>query len=460
MSSANLPLPITIDRNAPVGLSRQLQDALRELIARGGLAEGTMLPPTRRLAPTLGVSRNVVLDAYSQLRHEGLLTARTGDGTRVAGSAGRPARGGARKRRRIDLHPDVTDLSGFPRLAWGRAVDAALRELPDQALGYGSPRGIHELRVQLAAYLARTRGIVADAESIVVCDGLMSAVGLLREALDLRRVAVPRVGYPALAGALQRPGPPTAWLDVDERGAVLEGLPRDSGCAAVVQPAHHYPLGVAIGEERAEFLLAWARRRDGLILENDANADVFHDGPGPAALQGGAPECTVLMGSVSRTLAPGLRMGWLVAPPELALRLARHRARTVPGPPVIDQMAFARFLADGALDRHVRRLRGRCRSRSLALTAALREELPDSGVTAPASGLHVTVALEPEADEERVKAAAAASGVRLFGLAEHVLQGESLPPGLVIGFGALPEPSAPAAARAVRRAAAGARSAA
>lgn len=458
MSGANLPLPITIDRDAPVGLSQQLQDALRDLIARGGLPAGTLLPPTRRLAPALGVSRNVVLDAYSQLRHEGLLTARTGDGTRVSGTAVRPAVSAARTRRRIDLHPDVTDLSGFPRLAWGRAVNAALRELPDQALGYGSPRGIHELRVQLAAYLARTRGVVADAESIVVCEGLMTAVALLREALELRRVAVPRVSYPALAGALQRPGPPTGWLDVDEQGTLFERLPRGFGCAAVVQPAHHYPLGVAISEERAEHLLTWAHRRGGLIVENDANADVFHDGPGPAALQGGAPECTVLIGSVSRTLAPGLRMGWLVAPPELALRLGAHRARTIPGPPVIDQMAFARFLADGALDRQARRLRGTCRRRSRALAAALREELPDAAVNAPASGLHVTVALQPGTDEERVRAAAAASGVRLFGLAEHVLHGEPLPPGLVVGFGALPEPSAPAAARAVRNAVATARS--
>jgi len=458
MSRANLPLPISIDRQSPVGLSRQLQSALRDLIARGGLVDGTLLPPSRKLAPALGVSRNVVLDAYSQLRHEGLLSARTGDGTRVRGSARKTAPAGARRRRRIDLHPDVTDLSSFPRLAWGRAVEAALRELPDQALGYGAPRGIHELRAQLAAYLARTREIVADADSIVVCEGLMAAMSLLRETLELRRVAVPRVSYPALADALQRPGPPTSWLDVDEHGAVLARLPKASGCAVVVQPAHHYPLGVTLSDERAESLITWARLHGGLILENDANAEVFHDGRGPAALQGVAPECTVLMGSVSRTLAPGLRLGWLVAPPELALRVGRNRARTEPGPPVIDQMAFARFLADGALDRHVRRLRGTCRSRSQALTAALGRELPGCEVTAPPSGLHVTIVLEPGTDEERVKAAASAAGVRLFGLAEHVLHGEPLPPGLVVGFGALPEPSAPAAARALRRAVATARS--
>lgn len=458
MPGANLPLPITLDREAPVGLSRQLQDALRALIAGGGLPEGTLLPPSRGLAPELGVSRNVVLDAYAQLRHEGLLTARTGDGTRVSGRARRAAPTRERRRRRLDLHPDVTDLSGFPRLAWGRAVDAALRELPDHSLGYGSPRGIHELRVQLAAYLARTRGIAADADSIVVCEGLMAAVGLLREALELRRVAVPRISYPALGEALRRPGAPTTWLDVDEHGTVFDRLPRGRDGAAVVQPAHHYPLGVALPAERAETLVAWARRRGALIIENDANAELFHRGPGPVALQGRSPDCTVLMGSVSRTLAPGLRMGWIVAPPELAARLGRHRALTDPGPPVIDQMAFARFLAAGDLDRHVRRLRDTCRQRSDALAAALRRELPACEVTAPASGLHVTVALEPGTSEQQVTAAAAASGVRLFGLAEHVLHGEPLAPGLVVGFGALPEPSARSAARAVRRAIAAARS--
>jgi GntR family transcriptional regulator/MocR family aminotransferase len=280
----------------------------------------------------------------------------------------------------------------------------------------------------------------------------MTAAGLLREALDLRRVAVPRVSYPALAGALRRPGPPTTWLDVDQHGAVFDQLPRSRGCGALVQPAHHYPLGVIMPEERAEALVTWARGRGGLVLENDANAELFFDGPGPRALQAAAPDCTVLMGSVSRTLAPGLRMGWLVAPPELARRLGRHRAHTDPGPPVIDQMAFARFLADGALDAHVRRLRGTCRARSRVLAAALRRELPRCAVSAPPSGLHVTVALEPGTDEARVTEAAAASEVLLFGLAGHVLHGEPLPPGLVIGFGALPEPSAGAAARAVRRA--------
>lgn len=452
MSGANLPLSITIDRDAPLGLSRQLQDALRDLIARGGLPAGTRLPPTRQLAPELGVSRNVVLDAYAQLRHEGLLTARTGEGTQVSDRARRPAPAGRRRRRRIDLHPDITDLAAFPRLAWGRAVQGALRELPDQALGYTSPRGIGELRAQLAAYLSRTRGIVADPDGIVICEGLMAAVALLLEAFEPRRLAVPRITYPALAAATRRPAPATSWLDVDERGVAVDRLPRGDGCAAVAQPAHHYPLGVAMPPERSAALIEWARRTGAVLVENDANAELFHGGPGPVALQAGAPDCTVLIGSASRTLAPGLRMGWLVAPPELARRLSRLRGRTDSGPPVIEQMAFASFLADGAFDRHVRGLRDTCRRRSLALTAALNAELPGARVSAPPSGLYVSVALPPEVGEQRVLTAAAAAGVRLFGLGEHVLHGEALPPGLVVGFGAVPEPAAREAARAVRRA--------
>lgn len=449
---ANPILPITIDRSSPAGLSRQLQDGLRDLIARGGLPAGAPLPPSRSLAVELGVSRNVVLAAYSQLRHEGLLVAQAGAGTRVGPQQRRPARPRARRRRRFDLHPDVTDLAAFPRLAWGRAVEGALRELPDRELGYGSPRGIADLRFELAAYLARTRGLVADADSIVVCEGLLAAVGLLHEALGLRRVAVPRIGYPALAATLRRFGPQTAWLDVDDHGAVLDALPRAAGAAVVVQPADHYPLGLSLPPERAETLIAWAERRGGLIVENDVGAEIFHDGPGPPALQAQAPERTILVGSVSRTLAPGLRLGWVVAPPELARRIARHRAHTEPGPPVIDQVAFARFLAAGELDAHVRRLRAACRSRSRALAAALHRELPELGLRAQPSGLHVTLALPEGSDEDRVIAAGADVGVRLFGLGEHVLEGTRPAPALVVGFGALPEPSAPAAARAIARA--------
>jgi GntR family transcriptional regulator/MocR family aminotransferase len=457
MPGANLILPIVLDRRSAVPLSRQLQAGLRDLIARGGLPAGSLLPPSRRLAPDLGVSRNVVLDAYGQLRHEGLLTARRGQGTRVSSRGGTLPPAGRRARWRLDLHPDVTDLSAFPRAAWGRAVAGALHDLPDRALGYHSARGIHELRVELAAYLARTRGIVAEPESVIVCEGLMSAVGLVREALELKRIAVPRVSYPSLASALQRSGPPTTWLDVDGLGAVFGGLPRGPGRAALVQPAHHYPLGMPIAPERAETLLGWAAEHGGLILENDANADVHHGGPGPRALQGRMPDSCLLVGSVSRVLAPGLRMGWIVAPPALAAMLARHKAITEPGSPVIDQMAFARFLADGELDRHLRRLRSSCRRRSKAFTAALEAELPDCIVTSPPSGFHVTIALPPGVQEQAVIDAAARSGVKLFGLAEHVLDGPPLPPSLVVGYGALPEPSVRRAASVLRQAVAAAR---
>jgi len=452
MPGANLILPIALDRRSATPLGHQLQTGLRDLIARGGLPAGSLLPPSRRLAPELGVSRNVVLDAYGQLRHEGLLTARRGQGTRVSAKSGPRSPAREQVRWRLDLHPDVTDLSAFPRVAWGRAVAGALHDLPDRALGYRSARGIHELRVELAAYLARTRGVVAGPESIVICEGLMSAIGLVREALELRRIAVPRISHPLLGSALGRSGPPTTWLEVDDHGAVFGKLPRGPGRAVLVEPAHHYPLGMPISPDRAATLLRWAEDRGGLILENDANADLHHAGPGPPSLQGRMPDACLLTGSVSRVLAPGLRMGWIVAPPELATRLARHKAGTEPASPVIDQMAFARFLADGELDRHLRRLRSGYRRRSKAFSSALQEELPDCSVTAPPSGFHVTIGLPAGVREQAVVGAAAQSRVRLFGLGEHVLHGPPLPPGLVAGYGALPEPSARRAAGALRRA--------
>jgi len=452
MPGANLILPIVLDRRSATPLGRQLQTGLRELIARGGLPSGALLPASRRLARELGVSRNVVLEAYAQLRHEGLLSARQGQGTRVRAKSHPRSPAKQQPRWRLDLHPDITDLSAFPRVAWGRAVAGALHDLPDRALGYRSARGIHELRVELAAYLARTRGVVAGPESIVICEGLMSAFGLVREALELKRIAVPRVAYPSLAGALRRSGPPTTWLDVDGHGALLGKLPRTSGCAALVEPAHHYPLGMPISPERTDTLLGWAHENGGLILESDANADLHHNGPAPSALQGRMPDSCLLIGSVSRVLAPGLRLGWIVAPAALATMLARHKAGTEPASPVIDQMAFARFLSDGELDRHLRGLRSGYRRRSKAFSSALEAEMPDCVVTAPPSGFHVIIELSSSANEKAVVDAAARSRVRLAGLGEHVLHGPPLAPAILAGYGALPVPSARRAASAIRRA--------
>ena len=449
-------------RGGGVPLARQVEARLREL------DPGTALPPTRRLAQDLGVSRGVIVRAYAQLRHEGLLEARVGAGSRRVGSAavtGAP-RGArsvtperpARPRWRLDLHPEVTDLAAFPRRAWLRAYGEAVHGLPDHALGYEEPTGQGELRAQLAAYLTRARGVRCEAAQVVVCGGLLSAFAIVRRALadaGIRRLHRPRVSHRALAGAARdgTPGPAAGWLDIDAGGVVVDGLPRGPHQAVLVEPADAYPLGVPLAPERALALADWARRADAIVVESDANAELHHNGAGAPAFQRGLPEHTVLIGSMSRALAPGLRVGWIVAPPRLVDAVEAARRATEPAQPVLEQLALARLVACGDLDRHLHRLRDTYRARARRLTALLSEDLPEWRVHAPAGGFHLLAGLPAGGPQEgAVVAAVARERVRVVGLAGHVLHGPPLAPALILGYGALPEAAMPRAVRALGRA--------
>lgn len=459
----NHELLVPVARSGGVPLAQQVEARLREL------DPGTALPPTRRLAQDIGVSRGVVVRAYAQLRHEGLLEARVGAGSRrVGGAAVTGAPGGARSvtpdrparpRWRLDLHPEVTDLAAFPRRAWLRAYGEAVNGMPDHALGYEEPTGQAELRAQLAAYLTRARGVRCEAGQVIVCGGLLSAFAIVQRALaetGVRRLHRPRVSHRALASAARdgTPGIAAGWLDIDAGGVVVDGLPRGPHQAVLVEPADAYPLGVPLAPERALALADWARRADAVVVESDVNAELRHDGAGAPAFQRGLPEHTVLIGSTSRALAPGLRVGWIVAPPRLVDAIKAARRATEPSQPVLEQLALARLMACGDLDRHLHRLRERYRARARRLTALLAEELPGWRVHATDGGFHLLAGLPDGGAQERpVVAAAARERVRVVGLAGHVLHGPPLPPALVLGYGALPEAAMPQAVRALERAA-------
>ncbi len=438
----NPRLLVPLQRQGGAPLTRQVEARLREL------APGTALPPTRRLAADLGVSRGTVVRAYAQLRHEGLLEGRVGDGSRIAHLprhlTDRPAPTHDR-RWHLDLHPEVTDLAAFPRRAWLRAYGDAVQGLPDRALGYEEPRGLHELRQELGVYLARARGVRCDPDQIVICTGLLSGLAIVRRALaatGVRCLHRARVSHRALAelpgGATGAPG--TGWLDVDDGGLMVDALPRRSRQAVLVEPAASYPLGARLSSARAAALGEWAHRNQATLVESDVNAELDHDGVGLPALQGSNPDRTVLIGSTSRALAPGLRVGWIVAPPDLVAAITAARRATEPGQPVLEQLALARLLAAGDLDRHLRRLRSTYRARARAFASRLEETVDGGRLDVPTCGFHLVMGLPPGvADESSVVAAAARQRVRLVGLSGHVLHGPPLPPALVLGYGALPE---------------------
>ncbi len=407
-------------------LRRRLEDELRGAVRAGRLPPGTALPSSRALAGQLGVSRGVVVEAYAQLVAEGYLSTRQGLATVVAARAqagtGEPLPAEAPAPvPRFDFGTGVPDLSAFPRRAWIAAASRGLRALPDARLGYGDARGAPELRGALAAYLGRARGVVATADRVLVTGGTRQALALVWRALaetGARRVAVEDPGWaPQRATALDA-GLEAVAVPVDGDGLRVDLLGPLGVDAVVLTPAHQFPSGAVLAPERRAALLDWARERGGIVVEDDYDAEYRFDRDPVGALQGMAPDRVVYAGSAAKTLAPALRLGWLVVPPPLAGLVARDEARRRDGAALLDQLALAGLMASGELDRHLRRTRRLYRRRRDALVAAVAAELPGSEVGGVAAGLHAVVTLPEGTDEAAVVRAARDRGVALEGLGD------------------------------------------
>jgi len=401
---------------------RSLQAALREAVRTGRLAPGTRLPSSRDLAADLGVSRGLITEAYEQLTAEGYLRSGRGAGTWVGGAVrAAPPRARDLAPRspgaRADFVPGTPDLSLFPRAAWAAAQRAVLAELPHQDLGYPDPRGLPQLRTALAELLARRRGVVADPERIVVVSGVAQATTLLGFALHargLRTVGVEDPGSPQHDALYASAGVSTVPLPLDGEGIVVGAL-RDSGVRSLVTtPSHQFPTGIAYSARRRTELLDWARSVDGLVLEDDYDGDFRYDRAPVGALQGLDPEHVAYTGSVSKSLAPGLRLGWLLVPEALADEVVERKRTMDLGHPTLDQALFARFVERGDYDRQLRRCQRAYRERRDALVAALQEHFPGAEVAGIAAGLHVIAALPqrygPQADFPARVAAAGVAG--------------------------------------------------
>ncbi|MFD4260942.1 PLP-dependent aminotransferase family protein [Streptomyces sp. NPDC058534] len=444
-SWATFGVDLHLDRSGP-GLRRSLTEALREAVRGGRLAPGTRLPSSRSLAADLGVARNTVAEVYADLIAEGWLAARQGSGTRVADRT--PATPGHRPaphprepgRPAYDLVPGTPELASFPRAQWLRAARRALSAAPDQALGYGDPRGRVELRTALAGYLSRARGVHADPDRIVVCAGFLGGLGVLAELLRRRggnAVGVESYGLPHHRRLVQRAGCDTPPLPFDDRGTLPPDDPAAAG-AVLLTPSHQFPLGLPLLPERRTALIDWARRTGGLVLEDDYDGEFRYDRQPVGALQGLDPDRVVYLGTASKSLAPALRLGWLVLPPALVEEVMDGMAGRTPG--VLDQLTLAEFLGSGDYDRHVRSARLRYRRRRDALVAALAERAPGVRVTGIAAGLHAVLELPPGTERQAVRAAAW-HGLAVHGLSTFRHPDAAVPPldALVVGYGTPPD---------------------
>ncbi len=432
-----------LDRRAEAALHEQLERTLRDAIRDGRLHAGAPLPSSRGLAADLAVSRGVVTSAYDQLAAEGYLETRQGAPVRVArGVRAQPPRPPAPSllvRFPYDFTPGLPDLAGFPRDRWLRSLRRAWRETALDAVGYGDPRGAPELREALADYLGRVRGAAADPEHLLICTGFRQGLSLTCRWLHgngIERVALEDPGWHAQRLIVEEAGLTVTPIPVDEDGIDVAALGESGAEAVVVTPTHQFPTGVALSARRRAELIEWAERGDRLIIEDDYDAELCRDRVG--TLQGLAPDRVLYIGSASKRLTPGMRLGWMLTPSWLSWALISAKAIEDAGSEIAGQLALADFIARGELDRHLRRMRLRYARRREALLTTLTRELPDWRPYGAGDGLHTLFTLPGHVDEPALLAAAARRGVGLEGLSLHSYTGDC-PPGLVLGHAHMAE---------------------
>lgn len=448
-------LDLHLDR--PRGRIREgVMEAIRDAIRSGRLVPGLQLPSSRALASDLGVARNTVASAYAELIAEGWLTSRHGSRTLVAQRTPEVVRSASpppyrRPLRRLDhdFRPGRPDLASFPRTEWSRAVKRALNAAPFEAFGYSDPQGRLELRNALAHYLARARGVRAQPHNIVICSGVAEGLSLLARALaegGVAAIAVEAFGLYTQWESLAKAGLHCPPLEVDSHGAdvvALHDLAEVGG--VLLTPSHQFPTGVSLHPDRRAAAFDWARRTGGVIIEDDYDGEFRYDRRPVGALHGVDPEHVIYMGTASKSLAPGLRLGWMVLPNRLVEAVVRQIGEYGETSGFVDQLTMAEFIVSGSYDRHIRTMRAQYRRRRQQLVAAVAESSPATTVAGTPAGLQVLLELaEDDASVLRRQQAWRRLGVEGLDRYRHP-ESVSRRNGLVVGFAA-PAPSAWSAA--------------
>jgi|ERR1051325_981324 GntR family transcriptional regulator/MocR family aminotransferase len=430
----------------------RLTSALRDAIRVGKIPVGSALPPSRQLATDLRCSRWVVTEAYEQLVAEGYLEARVGSGTRVRlRDHGQPeptlAATAAQPALRFDLTPGLPDFGAFPRSAWSRCIHDTIATMSSADLDYQSSGGHPRLRRVLREYLGRVRGAVVHEDDVTVTSGILDGLSLLLRALvtaDRVRVAIEDPCWRRLVAAVQRTGLQVIPIEVDAEGMQTGDLSDVPVDAVIVAPAHQFPTGMVLTPERRMLLLEWARAADGLVLEDDYDAEFRYDRRPVGVLQGIDPGHVALFGSLSKTLAPGVGIGWVVTPRRWTEALRSVEARLT-GPSTVEQLALAGFIETGAYDRHLRALRRGYRARRDLLVRTIIRRLPQCRVFGAAAGLHVLMGLPVGVTGEELTAELDARGIRVLDLRSCNVglrrrrAGDLPREGIVFGYGNLPD---------------------
>jgi GntR family transcriptional regulator/MocR family aminotransferase len=461
-------MELFLDPDDSRSLSTQLYEQLRTAIVEGRLEPGARLTPSRTAAADLGIARATVTDAYGRLSAEGYVEGRSGGGSIVSAAPPRvhtrvavtalaandrmttlaPYDSQPQAEARYECRPGRLDPALFPVAAWRRCVVRTLDRAPGQ---YGDPAGTPELRGMLANWVGRSRGVTATAEDVFVTSGAGHAVDLIARVMAEpgTTVAVEEPGYPPVVSALRSHGLRVAGVPVDDHGMVVEAIPAGTRIVYVT-PSHQYPLGMVMARRRRLELLDWATHSEAAVIEDDYDSEFRHTARPLEPLQRLDRDGRVIyVGTFSKSLSPALRVGFLVAPRTLLPALRAVRQAVDWCPPLAAQQALTHFIADGHLDRHLRRTRRRYAERHRLMREALDRFLPAGYHRLPAeAGLHLTVTGPRDPADPDLWPALQRRGLHVASL-RRTYATRPPRPGLLLGFAALPDPAVEPAIRAL-----------
>lgn len=457
-------------------LHQRIQRALRTLILDSALGPGTKLPATRTLAKSLAVARDTVENAYVQLQRDGFIVRRGGSGSYVSETVGAELRGTAGRRIKLQARLDTgkepgTGLSrrgraifesggvadqqiikafatglpetrSFPTDVWERLQRQALKDYRGNVLLHGDPQGAEPLRKAISAYLNLERGAKVSADQILILSSTRQALFLCAQLLvDAGKpILVENPGYFGARKAFESAEAKVVPIDVDAHGIRTDLLQADrSGANCVyVTPSHQYPTGATLTLERRLELTRWAAENNKWIIEDDYDSEFHYEGLPTACVQGlDKYQRTIYIGTFSKTLYPGLRMGYMALPQELVGAMTYARSIMDGHTPQILQLTLARFMEDGHYNAHVRAMRKLYAGRRQAMLDAISKHLAGIATALqPQGGLQIPCLLEDGWSEEKTIRQAANAGIQLPGLSRLYL-GEPKKEGWLLGYASL-----------------------
>lgn len=464
---------------ASLDLHQRIQRSLRALILEGSLSAGLKLPATRVLARSLGVARDTVENAYVQLQRDGYINRRGGAGSYVAQTLGSELHGAARRRmqqrdaRRAQAATQAAGLSqrgqqilasggihdqqaikafatglpetrSFPTETWERLQRQVMKDYRGNVLLHGDPQGAEPLRKAIATYLNLERGANCKPEQILVLSSTRQALFLCAQLLvDAGKpILLENPGYFGAKKAFEAAEAKVVPIDVDEQGVRIDLLRADRSAAncLYVTPSHQYPTGATLPLARRLELLGWAAEHGKWIIEDDYDSEFHYDGLPTACMQGlDRYQRTIYLGTFSKTLFPGLRMGYMILPEQLVQPFACARSIIDGHTPQILQLTLARFMEDGHYNAHVRAMRKLYSRRRLYMLDAIGRHLPGIATALhPQGGLQIPCLLEAGWSEQDTIRVAASAGVQLPGLS-RLYAGEHKQQGWLLGYSSLTE---------------------